>query len=39
MIATEFRASPGDSGDDGDGDFMILVMILWIPFACRRADG
>ena len=38
MIATELRASPGDSGDGGDGDFMILVM-LWIRFACRRADG
>ena len=38
MIATELRASSGDSGDGGDGDFMILVM-LWVRFACRRADG
>ncbi len=35
MIATELRASPGESGDGGDGDFIILV-ILWIRFACRR---
>jgi hypothetical protein len=27
MIATEFRASPGDSGDGGDGDFMTLMTI------------
>ena len=39
MIAIHFRASPGDDGDGGDDDFMILMMILRIPFACRRADG
>ena len=27
MIATDFRASPGDSGDGGDGDFMTLMTI------------
>ena len=39
MIAIHYRASTGDGGDDGDDDFMILVMISRIPFACRHADG